>query len=107
MFFADTTVLSRSKYPMHFDHMDNGAKFSKCLYNAALFRIRQVFTGWDKEERTDNEKEVFEEIRVMQAAYPHIKVRRVLSYRALDAIMRANDNPDFLPTSPCRLHRGY
>ena len=85
---------------MHFDHMDNGAKFSKCLYNAALFRIRQVFTGWDKEERTDNEKEVFEEIRVMQAAYPHIKVRRVLSYRALDAIMRANDNPDFFAGLP-------
>ena len=100
MFFADTTVLSRSKYPLHFDHMDNGSKLSKCLYNAALFRIRQVFTGWDKEERTDNEKEVFEEIRVMQAAYPHIKVRRVLSYRALDAIMRANGNPDFFAGLP-------
>ena len=100
MYFADTTVLSESKYPHFFDHMDNASKLSKCLYNAALFRIRQVFTGWDKEERTDNEKEVFDEVRVMQAAYPHIKVRRVLSYRALDAIMRANDNPDFFAGLP-------
>lgn len=69
--------------------MDNASKLSKCLYNAALFRVRQVFTGWDRKERTDNEKEVFREIRVMRAAYPHVKVRRVLSYRALDAIMRA------------------
>ena len=100
MYFADTTVLSKSKHPLHFEHMDNASKLSKCLYNAALFRIRQVFTGWDKKERTDNEKEIFEEIRVMQAAYPHIKVRRVLSYRALDAIMRADKNPDFFAGLP-------
>ena len=100
MYFADTTVLSKSKHPLHFEHMDNASKLSKCLYNAALFRIRQVFTGWDKKERTDNEKDIFEEIRVMQAAYPHIKVRRVLSYRALDAIMRADKNPDFFAGLP-------
>ena len=100
MYFADTTVLSGNKYSQLSDYMDNALKRSKCLYNAALFRIRQVFTGWDKKERTDNEKEVFEEVRIMQAAYPHIKARRVLSYRALDAIMRANDNPDYFAGLP-------
>ena len=48
--------------------MDNPSKLLKYLCNAALFRIRQVSTGWDKEERTHYEKEVFEAIRVMQAA---------------------------------------
>ena len=75
--------------------MEKDLRLSKNLYNAALFRIRQVFTGWDKEERTENEEEVFREVRTMQAAYPKVKVRRVLSYRALDAVMRANRNPDF------------
>ena len=68
MCFADTTALSKSIYPFHFEHMDNTSKLSKYLCNAALFRIRQVSTGWDKKERTHYEKEVFEEIRVMQAA---------------------------------------
>ena len=72
MYLADTTVLSKSKYPYFYDYMDSMSRLSKCLYNAALFRIRQIFTGWDKEERTDNEKEILGEVRVMQAAYPHV-----------------------------------
>ena len=100
MYLADTTVLSRDKYPEIFEQMEKDLRLSKNLYNAALFRIRQVFTGWDKEERTENEEEVFREVRTMQAAYPKVKVRRVLSYRALDAVMRANRNPDFFAGLP-------
>ena len=95
MYMADTTVMSGDKYPEDFEQMEKDLLLSKNLYNAALFRIRQVFTGWDKEQRTENEEEVFREVRAMQAAYPKVKVRRMLSYRALDAIMRANRNPDF------------
>ena len=100
MYLADTTVVSGTKYPEICGKMEQDLRLSKNLYNAALFRIRQVFTGWDKEERTENEKEVFKEIQVMQAAYPSVKVRRVLTYRALDAIMRANRNPDFFAGLP-------
>jgi putative transposase len=100
MYLADTTVLSRMKYPEICGKMEEFLRLSKDLYNAALFRIRQVFTGWDKEKRTGNEEEVFGEIRAMQAVYPHVKVGRVLSYRALDAIMRANGNPDFFAGLP-------
>ena len=100
MYLADTTVLSEAKYPGICGKMEQDLRLSKNLYNAALFRIRQVFTGWDKEERTENEKEVFEEIRIMQRAYPSVKARRVLTYRALDAIMRANGNPDFFAGLP-------
>ena len=100
MYLADTTVLSRTKYPEICGKMEEFLRLSKALYNAALFRIRQVFTGWDKEKRTGNEEEVFGEIRAMQAVYPHVKVGRVLSYRSLDAIMRANGNPDFFAGLP-------
>ena len=100
MYLADTTVLSKGKYPEIFDRMEKNLRLSKNLYNAALFRIRQVFTGWEKEERTQNEEEVFRELRTMQAAYPKVKVGRVLSYRALDAVMRANNNPDFFAGLP-------
>ena len=100
MYKADTTVLSKEKNPQIFNQMEKNLRLSKNLYNAALFRIRQVFTGWDKEVRTGNEEEVFGEVRIMQAAYPGVKVGRVLSYRALDAIMRANGNPDFYAGLP-------
>ena len=68
MYMADTTVLSGDKYPEVFEQMEKDLRLSKNLYNAALFRIRQVFTGWDKEQRTENEEEVFREVRAMQAA---------------------------------------
>ena len=100
MYLADTTVLSKEKYPEIFGQMEKNLHLSKNLYNAALFRIRQVFTGWEKKVRTENEAEVFGEVRIMQAAYPKVKVGRVLSYRALDAIMRANGNPDFYAGLP-------
>ena len=100
MYLADTTVLSKDKYPEVFEQMEQNLRLSKNLYNAALFRIRQVFTGWDKEERTENEEEAFREVCIMQAAYPKVKVRRVLSYRALEAVMRANGNPDFFAGLP-------
>ena len=100
MYLADTTVLSKNKNPDVYERMEQDLLLSKNLYNAALFRIRQVFTGWEKEERTQNEEEVFRELRTMQAAYPKVKVGRVLSYRALDAVMRANNNPDFFAGLP-------
>ena len=100
MYLADTTVLSKNKNPEVHERMEQDLLLSKNLYNAALFRIRQVFTGWEKEERTQNEEEVFGELRTMQAAYPKVKVGRVLSYRALDAVMRANNNPDFFAGLP-------
>ena len=100
MYLADTTVLSGTKYPEACAQMEEYLRLSKNLYNAALFRIRQVFTGWDKEDRTENEKEIFEEVRIMQAAYPSVKAGRVLTYRALEAIMRANGDPDFFAGLP-------
>ena len=100
MYSAVSMVISESRYPVHTAYAGRNAEAACRLYNAALFRIRQVFTGWDKQRRTANEQAVFDEIAVMQAAYPHIRVNRVLSYRVLDAVMRANNNPDFFAGLP-------
>ena len=48
---------------------------AKLLYNAALFRIRQIFTGWDKDSRTDNEKEAFAEVSLLQQTFHTVTLR--------------------------------
>ena len=102
MYMADTTVLSKDRYPGLFGHLEGSAELSKCLYNAALFRIRQVFTGWDKEDRSENEKEVFREIAVMKEVYPDIKAGRVLWMPSCARI----EIRTFLADSPCRRPSG-
>jgi len=83
-----------------YDYCDNNAHKAKLLYNAALFRIRQIFTGWDKDSRTDNEKEVFAEVDLLQQTYPSVKVKRVISYCHLEKLMRVTNNPDFFAGLP-------
>ena len=95
-----TFLVKKNSYPGFFGFSEKNSVLAKLLYNAALFRIRQTFTGWDKDARTDNEQEVFDEIAVAQKACTSMKVRRVLSYKALDRIMRANSNPDFFAGLP-------
>ena len=83
-----------------YDYCDSNARKAKLLYNAALFRIRQIFTGWDKNSRTDNEKEVFAEVDLLQQTYPSIKVKKVISYCHLEKLMRVTHNPDFFAGLP-------
>ena len=83
-----------------YDYCDSNARKAKLLYNAALFRIRQIFTGWDKDSHTDNEKEVFAEVDFLQQTYPSIKVKRVISYSHLEKLMRVTHNPDFFAGLP-------
>ena len=47
-----------------FEYFDKITKAGNCLYNATLFRIRQVLTLTEKppEKWTDNEREVYDEI---------------------------------------------
>jgi len=83
-----------------YDYCDSNAQKAKLLYNAALFRIRQIFTGWGKDSRTDNEKEIFAEVDLLQQTYPSIKVKRVISYCHLEKLMRVTNNPDFFAGLP-------
>lgn len=83
-----------------YQYCDSNARLAKLLYNAALFRIRQIFTEYDKETLTPNEKQVFDEVSALQSMYPSIKVRRVISYAHLEKLMRVTDNPDFFAGLP-------
>ena len=95
MLNAWNVLVSQSNYPDLYQIYDKDSMLAKNLYNAAMFRIRQTFTGWDKTSRTDHENEVFEEIRITKQTYPGLKIKRVLSYKALDKILRATKNPDY------------
>lgn len=83
-----------------FDYCDRNAEYAKLLYNAALFRIRQIFTGYDKENRSDNETQVFSEVALLEDQFPSIHVKKVISYCHLEKLMRVTDNPDFLAGLP-------
>lgn len=94
-------ILSEDNFKQIFAFAEQYSKLAKALYNAALFRIRQVFTGWDKgDNRTPLEQSVFDEIECAKEAYGNFSCRRVLSYPSLDKILRANSNPDFFAGLP-------
>ncbi len=100
MLTAWPTIVDQDRFPQIYDFAEKNTALAKNLYNAALFRLRQVFCGWDKTSRTDNEKEVFGEIETVRQAYPKLKVKRVLSYTILEKIMRITGNPDFFSGLP-------
>lgn len=101
MLRAIPMIVSEANFKDIYAFADQYSKLAKALYNAALFRIRQVFTGWDKgENRTPLEQSVFDELQCTQKAYKGFSYRRVLSYPALDKILRATMNPDFFAGLP-------
>ena len=100
MLNAIPMVISKESFEQIFTFAEDNSALAKNLYNAALFRIRQVFTGWNKTKRTDLEHLVFDELKQTEAVYKSFKPRHVLSYAALDKIMRATVNPDFFAGLP-------
>ena len=83
-----------------YPYFDDLCRKSKLLYNAALFRVRNIFTGYDKEHRTENEVEVFQEVALLQRSYPNMHVGRVISYTFLEKMMRVTENADFFSGLP-------
>ena len=100
MLNAIPMVISKESFGRIFTFAEDNSALAKNLYNAALFRIRQVFTGWNKTKRTDLEQLVFDELKQTETVYKSFKPRHVLSYAALDKIMRATSNPDFFAGFP-------
>lgn len=96
------TVMQRVVTPGEwtYDYLDSFARKAKLLYNAALFRIRNIFTGYRKEHRTENEAGVFAEVDLMQTVYPGKNVRKVITYYQLEKLMRVTHNPDFFAGLP-------
>ena len=88
-------ILSEDNFKQIFAFAEQYSKLAKALYNAALFRIRNIFTGYEKEHRTDNEEDIFCEVHALQDVHPQIHVRKVISYNHLEKLMRVTENPDF------------
>lgn len=99
MYSAQHTLVREKKSPTLFMYLDENAHLAKNLYNAALYRVRQIFTGWDKDSRTQNEQEVFDEVRLVESIY-NIHVRKVISYYHLEKLMRGTKNPDYFSILP-------
>lgn len=93
-------IISEENFPQIFKFAEKNSALAKNLYNAALFRIRQVFTGWDKTNRTELEQSVFDEIENTKAACKSFSCRKVLSYTSLRKILVANNNPDYYAGLP-------
>ena len=75
-----------SSEDMIYSYCDDFCRKAKLLYNAALFRIRNIFTGYEKEHRTDNEEDIFCEVHALQDVHPQIHVRKVISYNHLEKL---------------------
>ena len=87
--------------PKHelYDYCVAMTALSKNIYNAALFRVRNIFTGFNKDSLSDLEQEVFDEVGLTENTY-NCQIRRVISYNSLEKLMRANNNPDFFAGLP-------
>lgn len=80
----------------------------KALYMATMLEewqkanVRSFITSlsYDKDSRTDHEKEVFDEVKLLQQIYPSIKVKKVISYSHLEKLMRVTHNSDFFAGLP-------
>lgn len=104
------TVVHYLIKPKHYKPLylfaDRYAALAKNLYNAALFRIRQTFCGWEKNKWQPNECEVFLELAEAKKAYPSLQIRQCLTYTVLEKMMRACHNPDFFAGLPMQTAQG-
>ena len=83
-----------------FQWCDYNAHCANNLYNAALFRERQMMTSSKKtiHELTDNELEVMSEVENARQWMTHpreVPPSGVMSYTFLNDVMRCNCNPDY------------
>lgn len=85
-----------------YNYCQRRAELAYRLYNAALFRIRQIFTGFNRESLNDNQKQVFAEIKALSKARPDLTVKQFIGYRQLEKMMRITGNPDFFAGLPAQ-----
>lgn len=81
-----------SKKDSIYDYCDDLSRKSKLLYNASLFRIRNIFTGYEKEHLTSNEAEVFGEVKLLHESYPVFSffsiAAAIISYVCVKLLLR-------------------
>ena len=77
-------------------YLDGFAHKAKCLRNAALFRVRNAFTAYNKTALTANEKEVQGELALLKGQ----KSYYVLGKGVVEHVFRITNNPDFFSGLP-------
>ena len=87
--------IGRHADPALFDYCMTVTGRSRNLRNAVLFRIRQWFTAYGKEELQPLQKEVIEEVRLTCEVTGRRLPKKVLNYFFLDKLMRVTENPDY------------
>ena len=99
--YSTRKVVIRSGNPLY-NYCISVTQASNNMFNAALYRVRQVMTGVSKEESalTQNEKDVLDEIRTalpsMGKGYNMPTAgKSFLSYKFLDKLMKTTGNPDY------------
>lgn len=90
-----------SKHPLY-TYFEDMTLAANNLKNATLFRLRQIFTFTGKEFKnyTANELEIYNETVKAAEMFPELcyvptKEKRYPSYRYMDKLMRATENPNF------------
>ena len=85
-----------------YEYFDLIAHKANNLYNASLFRLRQIMTGLNKDSKalSDNELEVFREVDRTVAINTKLsrptKKNPYVSYQFLYHMMYINENPDYI-----------
>ena len=79
-----------------YDYCSKMTALSKSLYNAALFRLRNYFTAYNKSVITPLEQEVVDEFALL----PTPVKGSLVSYYSLERVMRLTHNPDFFAALP-------
>lgn len=99
--YSTRKVVIRSGHPLY-NYCLSVTQASNNMFNAALYRVRQVLTGVSKEDSalTKNEKDVLDEIRnalpSMGKGYNMPTAgKSFLSYKFLDKLMKTTNNPDY------------
>jgi len=97
--YRDTQIMIRPGHPLY-DYCSTVCHNANNLYNAALFRQRQLMTGLKKEHPTENEQEIIDEVSHYLANREFSADKWLLSYYELNDLMKKSENPDYMNGLP-------
>ena len=87
--------ITKAKYPQLFEYCSAMSAKSKLLRNATLFRMRQWFTAYGKDQVQPNQKTVINEVNRTMECTGRKKPGKVINYYFMEKLMRCTKNPDY------------
>lgn len=100
MYCTGKVIIHKAKQPALFAYCEEMSRKANSLGNAALFRLRQHFTGRTKDVLTANEQEVADEITLVVNMTGRQAPKALINYPFLEKLMRLTENPDFFSGLP-------